>query len=179
MGTAFRKETMENDSMPLALQGSCRCGAIRFRCESNTPVPYQRCYCSICRKTDGGGGYAINLGALANTLTINLDGDAMGVFQAEIQQDDGHCERSTGQRHFCTRCGTALWLFSPEWPDSIHPFASAIDSDLAVAPSNVHLMLRYKPGWVVVEKGAADLCFDLYPEESLEQWHKRNGMWVD
>jgi len=22
-----------------------------------------RCYCSICRKTAGGGGYAINLGA--------------------------------------------------------------------------------------------------------------------
>jgi hypothetical protein len=28
-----------------------------------SPVPFLHCHCSICRKTAGGGGYAINLGA--------------------------------------------------------------------------------------------------------------------
>jgi hypothetical protein len=51
----------------MLLEGSCHCGAIRFQVESETPYPYQACYCSICRKTAGGGGYAINLGADANT----------------------------------------------------------------------------------------------------------------
>jgi hypothetical protein len=51
----------------MLLEGSCHCGAVSFRVESETPYPYQACYCSICRKTAGGGGYAINLGADANT----------------------------------------------------------------------------------------------------------------
>ena len=45
--------------MPMRLEGSCRCGAISFSVDSHTPYPYQRCYCSICRKSAGGGGYAI------------------------------------------------------------------------------------------------------------------------
>jgi len=47
--------------MPMRLEGSCRCGAISFSVDSHTPYPYQRCYCSICRKSAGGGGYAINI----------------------------------------------------------------------------------------------------------------------
>ncbi len=54
----------------MLLEGSCHCGSIRFRIESSTPYPYQECYCSICRKTAGGGGYAINLGADASTLEV-------------------------------------------------------------------------------------------------------------
>ncbi len=56
--------------MPITLNGSCRCGAVRFSCESHTPQPYQRCYCTICRKTAGGGGYAINLMGVAASLRI-------------------------------------------------------------------------------------------------------------
>jgi hypothetical protein len=165
--------------MPMTLEGSCRCGAVRFACDSHTPQPYQRCYCSICRKTDGGGGYAINLGAEARTLKIEDPAKAIRVFRAEIRDDDGHCEVSTGERSFCAQCATALWLFSPEWPDLVHPFASAIDSDLPVPPSRVHLMLRFKPSWVVPNLGPDDATFDLYPTDSLEDWHKARGLWVD
>lgn len=45
----------------MELQGSCRCGGVRFSCLSKTPVPYMRCYCSICRKVSGSGGFAINI----------------------------------------------------------------------------------------------------------------------
>jgi hypothetical protein len=165
--------------MPLNLKGSCRCGAVHFTALSHTPQPYQRCYCSICRKTAGGGGYAINLGADAATLKIEDPGKAIGIFSAEIaDEDDGHCEVSTGERSFCSKCATALWLFSPEWPELVHPFASAIDSELPVPPSKVHLMLKYKPAWVVVNQGPDDRLFDLYPEQSLEDWHKGRGLWV-
>ncbi|MEI9889628.1 MAG: GFA family protein, partial [Caulobacteraceae bacterium] len=165
--------------VPATLHGSCRCGAVSFTCDSHTPVPYQRCYCSICRKTAGGGGYAINLGAQAASLEVDDPEGAKRIFHAEIRQADGICERSTGERHFCSLCATALWLFSPEWPELVHPFASAIDSELPKAPATTHLMLRFKPGWVEVEHGPEDLVFDLYPEQSLEAWHKAKGLWVD
>jgi len=61
----------------------------------------------------------------------------------------------------------------------VHPFASAIDSELPKPPSTTHLMLRFKPAWVEVEQGPDDLMFDLYPTQSLEAWHKAQGMWID
>lgn len=165
--------------MPLMLEGSCRCGAVHFTCASHTPVPYQRCYCSICRKTAGGGGYAINLGADNRTLKIDDPQKAIGVFRAEILDEKGACEVSTGERNACSLCATALWLYSPEWPDLVHPFASAIDSELPVPPSRVHLMLTFKPDWVELDLGPHDKTFDLYPEQSLENWHKSRHLWVD
>lgn len=165
--------------MPVELRGSCRCGAVEFSCASHAPQPYQRCYCSICRKTAGGGGYAINLAADAASLTVDAAPGVVGVYRAEILQDDGGCELSTGERSFCTRCATALWLFDPNWPDLIHPFASAIDSALPVAVSSVHMMLRFKPDWVVPQVGAGDAQFDFYPDDSIEDWHRTRGVWVD
>lgn len=54
----------------MQLEGSCHCGAVTFSLISARPYPYQRCYCSICRKTQGGGGYAINLGGDAKSLKV-------------------------------------------------------------------------------------------------------------
>ncbi len=39
-------------------------------------------------------------------------------------------------------------------------------------------MLRFKPDWVVIQQGPDDLLFDVYPEQSLEDWHKAHGLWV-
>ena len=164
--------------MPVMLEGSCRCGAVRFSCQSNTPQPYQRCYCSICRKTAGGGGYAINLGANARALDVEDTARALKVFRAEIRGEDGACELSTGERSFCSHCATALWLFSPEWPGLVHPFASAIDTELPTPPSSVHIMLRFKPAWVRPRIEAGDARFDLYPDQSLEEWHRERGLWA-
>jgi hypothetical protein len=160
------------------LEGSCRCGGVRFTVDSHAPHPYQLCYCSICRKTAGGGGYAINLSAAADTLKVE-GSEAIGVYRAEIADEKGHCETSTGERNFCTRCATALWLYDPTWPDLLHPFASAVDTPLPVPPARTHLMLRYKAPWVEPRIGPDDLAFDLYPEESIEDWHRRHGVWID
>lgn len=154
----------------MRLDGSCHCGAVRFRVESPHPYPYQRCYCSICRKTAGGGGYAINLGARANTLEVD-GAEHRRIYHAVI---DG--EESSAERHFCGRCGSALWVFDPGWPELVHPFASAIDSELPIPPERVHLLLDSKAGWVEVEARDNDRCFAAYPEESLAEWHRRLGL---
>ena len=165
--------------MPMLLKGSCRCGAVSFELESHTPAPYQLCYCSICRKQQGGGGYAINLGGLSETLKIKGK-RSLGVYRAEIEDDEReHCEVSTGERNFCRKCGSALWLYDPTWPDLIHPFASAIDTDLRKPPQRTHLMLKYKAKWVEPDVAKGDLSFELYPQESIADWHKRTGMWVE
>ena len=154
----------------MLLEGSCHCGAVHFRVDSPHPYPYQRCYCSICRKTAGGGGYAINLGALAETLEVE-GAEHTRIYHAVI---DG--EESPGERHFCGRCASALWVFDPSWPELVHPFALAIDSKLPVPPERVHLLLDSKASWVEVEAHDNDKCFAGYPEESLAEWHQRLGL---
>jgi hypothetical protein len=164
--------------MPMKLEGSCRCGAVRFTVDSHTPYPYQRCYCSICRKQDGGGGYAINI--MGDTTTLKVEGrEAIGIYHARITEDDGTTRTSTGERNFCTRCGTALWIYDEHWPDLVYPFASSIDTPLPQPPSRVHLMLDFKAEWVELQKGPDDQQFDRYPEQSIEDWHKSRGLWIE
>jgi hypothetical protein len=163
--------------MALRLDGGCRCGGVRFSVVSHTPYPYQLCYCTICRKTAGGGGFAINIMGDASTLEV-IGRRALAIYRAEIERD-GACETSSGERNYCRRCGSALWVADSAWPDLVHPFASAIDTDLPAPPSRVHLMLRYKASWVLPQVGPADSCFDEYPKESIENWHKSRGLWID
>ncbi len=166
-------------AMPMHLEGSCRCGAVVFDLDSHTPVPYQLCYCTICRKTAGGGGFAINLGGQSKSLNIRKGKRSIGVYRAEICDDDGsNCEISTGERNFCKHCGTALWLYDPTWPELIHPFASVIDTDLPVPTSKVHLMLRYRANWVKPQVGRNDERYELYPKLSLADWHRKHKQWV-
>lgn len=153
----------------MQLEGSCHCRAVTFRLVSHEPVPYQRCYCSICRKTAGGGGCAINLGGDYRTLEVKGK-SRIRTYHAVI---DG--EASPAERHFCGRCGSALWLYDPRWPDLVHPFASAIDTPLPAPPERVHMMLGSKASWVAVPGGRHDAHFDDYPEESLADWHARHG----
>ena len=160
----------------MQLEGSCHCGAVHFSLSSATPYPYQRCYCSICRKTQGGGGYAINIGGDAKTMKVTGRKD-ISVYHAKVRYSgDRRAHVSTAERHFCKRCGSALWLFSPEWPELIHPFASAIDTPLPVPPEHTHLLLDSKAPWMEVEAGPADKLFEGYSIESLAEWHERLGL---
>ena len=79
--TALASACRPDESMPMQLEGSCHCGKVRFRCEAYAPVPYQYCYCSICRKTASRSGSAINLGARADTLQVE-GREHLGVYHA-------------------------------------------------------------------------------------------------
>src|SRR5438309_8582455 len=100
----------------MRLEGSCSCGAVKFSLDSRTPYPYMRCYCSICRKTQGGGGYAINIMGEAKTLKVSGK-RFLSAYRAKLARG----KRGHARRHFCTKCGSALWAWDPQWPDWIYP----------------------------------------------------------
>ena len=157
----------------LPLTGSCHCGRVRFTVTSAEPWPYQRCYCSICRKTGGGGGYLINLGGEAASLQVQGQ-EFVKVYRALL--DPGKPEsRSRHERHFCGECGSHLWAFNPDWPQLVHPVASAIDTPLPKPPARVHMMVGSKPSWVTVTPGSQDDVYDEYPVASLAEWHAAHG----
>ena len=89
----------------------------------------------------------VDLDRAALGVFLEVEGvDHVRVYRAALVKDDGACELSTAERRFCTACGSALWVYSPEWPDLIHPFASIVDSELPRPPHLVHMMTRFAPG---------------------------------
>ena len=158
----------------MQLEASCHCGAVRFSVESETPYPYMRCYCSICRKTAGGGGYAINIMGRAASLKVEGEED-ISVYR--VSGDDG--TESECRRHFCRRCGSALWVSDPRWPDLMHPFASAVDTPLPTPPERANIMLDFAVPWADVPTGDGEIRFAEYPAESIEAWHRARGIFGD
>ncbi|MEP6942350.1 MAG: GFA family protein [Betaproteobacteria bacterium] len=162
----------------MKLEGSCHCGAVRFSVESHTPQPYMRCYCSICRKTAGGGGYAINIMGDAETLKVRGERN-VSVYRARIKEEGAaRATLSSSRRHFCAKCASALWAWDPQWKEYVYPFASAIDTRLPKPEQTVEMMLNYAAPWCDIPKGRKHTHFREYPKESIAGWHKKRGLEV-
>jgi hypothetical protein len=150
----------------MRLQGSCECGAVRFSVSSGAPYPYRICYCRRCRKIAGGTGAAVNI--LANAGSLELQG----------QLSPTRYQRGTDApiTSFCPRCGSALLVELPAWPQWIYPFASAIDTPLPVPPHFIHIQVADRPEWVPIHGSAEDPTFITNTEESIIAWHDRLGL---
>jgi len=162
----------------MKLEGSCHCGAVEFTLDSHTPVPYQLCACSICRKVGGYSG-SINLGGIASSLKISKGEDKIKKYVATKDPRTPHAEKCSSERSFCGECSTMLWLWDHHWPELIHPFASALDTDLPVPDEMVCVLANSKPKWVRWPEGKKSVHEVYNGEESIEGWHKRNGVWVE
>jgi hypothetical protein len=164
----------------MLLKGSCHCGAVKFEFQSHTPYPYQRCYCSICRKLNGGGGYTINI--MGKHDTLQVDGEQhINVYRSKLNDRGAYEADGLGfsRRHFCKHCGTMLWNYNPRYGSWFYPFASAIDTPLPVPPERAEIMLDYKPSWCEVPEGPKEKHFARYPDEGIEDWHKKRGLYRD
>ena len=158
----------------MLLKGSCHCGAVKFSLDADSPVPFMHCHCSICRKTAGSGGYAINLGGDAASMKVRGKRN-VSRFHALIRESGRRARRSPAWRHFCSKCGSPLWLWDPRWPELIHPHASAIDTPLPKPPEVVEAALAYAANWVDVSSGKGRVRCNYWPDESLREWHERHG----
>jgi hypothetical protein len=139
-----------------------------------------RCYCSICRKTGGGGGYAINI--MGEAATLKIEGaDDLSVYRARLEGEGAQSKQglSEARRHFCRRCGSALWVSDPRWPELVHPFASAIDTALPAPPERADIMLDYAPAWTRAAEGEGEGRFAEYPDQSVEDWHRQRGLYEE
>ena len=98
------------------------------------------------------------------------------IYQAEVPNTNGDgTHPSTARRYFCSRCGSALWVWDPTWPELVHPNASAIDTPLPTPPEHVHCLVGSKASWVEIEGSPGDPRFEHYPDMSLAQWHDAHG----
>ncbi|KAF8224466.1 hypothetical protein L208DRAFT_482180 [Tricholoma matsutake] len=162
--------------MPVKLSGSCHCGSVKFSVQSSTPVPYQLCLCSICRKVGGVGG-SVNLGAHSSTLEVEGK-EHISVYKAIINRGTLDEYVASSERNFCSKCSSMLWLYDENWPELIHPFASVIDSPELEPPDTlVCVKLDSKPDYVRLPEGPKK-TYQNFSRDSLESWHKKHNLYV-
>jgi hypothetical protein len=111
-------------------------------------------------------------------MTLEVEGEEnITIYRARIQNpEDPQPRSSEGERRFCRHCGSFLWVYDPNYPELIHPFASAIDTELPKPPERTHIMLDFAASWVEIPEGPNDHHYQRYPNESLAGWHERLGL---
>ena len=129
------------------------------------------CYCSICRKTTG----VVTCNIMGKRETLRVTGKRhLRSYHAVMRLRGQRAARSEAERWFCGACGSHLYLLDHRWPEGVWPSAAAIDTPLPTPPSQVHLMLRYKPDWVPVPGRGPH--YPEYPELSIADWHRQHGL---
>jgi len=170
----FSAGTGRNYIARMLLEGSCQCEKVRFKVQSETPVPFMFCFCSICRKTTG-GAFGCNIMGVRATLKVT-GAKNLRRYRARIRNPGKPTEISDGERWFCGACATHLWVADKRWPEGVWPNAGAIDTPLPRAPAHVFMMTRYKPDWVPLDGLGEGPRYPEYPELSIAAWHEQNGV---
>lgn len=120
------------------LTGSCLCGAIRFRIETEL-APIQVCHCSQCRKAQG-APFATN--TPVSTADFHLLGGA------ELLRS---FESSPGkERVFCSRCGSPIYSRKDSVPGVLRIRAGLLDGALAARPV-AHFHTASKANWWAID----------------------------
>ncbi|KAI8872650.1 hypothetical protein GQ42DRAFT_65318 [Ramicandelaber brevisporus] len=139
-------------------EGSCACGSVHYTAETDTPAPYLKCYCSICRKSAGSGGYAVFIRTLGSKFNITSGHASIGHYRAakDSSLPKDKQELFPLSRSYCTECGTYLFFrhFENREEGEVYLFASSIDNvkDVPVAPVSYHIFLAGAPEWAKPDK---------------------------
>jgi len=155
------------------LLGSCQCGKVHFLVESETPVPFMFCFCSICRKT-GGAAFGCNVMGIRDTLKVTGK-RTLRSYHARIREPNKPTGISKAKRWFCAACGTHLYLTDDHWPVGVWPSVAAIDTPLPEPKRPISIMTRFKPSWVPSWMVAHGPKHPRYPKQSIAAWHERQG----
>jgi hypothetical protein len=118
----------------IMLEGSCLCGAVRYRAEGPLQA-MARCHCRECRKASG-AEFATNGSVLSENFHILEGNDAL----AEFESSPGNF------RVFCQRCGSPLFKRKTSDPTLVRIRLGSLDSELDQRPL-VHVFVREKPAW--------------------------------
>lgn len=91
----------------MALTGSCLCGAITYRADSE-PLMTMLCHCEHCRRQSGAPA---SLGVVVERDAFEARGETLGSYET-VGTDSGQPR----ERCFCTRCGSPIVTYVAEMP---------------------------------------------------------------
>jgi hypothetical protein len=144
------------------LEGSCSCGAVRYRLASE-PLFTNCCHCLNCQRQTG-SAFVINVLIEADRVEL-LAGEPKAV---DVPRDDGSSQRI----HRCPTCGVAVFSEYGR-PEILFVRAGTLADPSRVQP-DAHIFTRSKLPWVALPEAvpAFEVYYDskqLWPAASLER----------
>jgi len=118
--------------------GGCLCGAVRFEI-IGALAPVQLCYCSQCRKAQG-GPVASNIPVAADAFSMICGADALTHFQSSPDKE----------RAFCPRCGSPVYSRRASLPAVLRVRAGLIDGPVGAALAH-HAYVDDCADWWTIE----------------------------
>ena len=117
------------------VNGSCLCGAVRFRIELPT-LFCAHCHCSMCRRNHG-AGYVTWFGVAPTQLSFEC-----GEHELTRYRSSEH-----GTRSFCRRCGSSLLCENSQYPDRIDIVLANMEGAIDREPE-MHVYYDDRTAWV-------------------------------
>ena len=132
----------------MALDGGCRCGAVRYTADVTKPEHHAICHCADCRASSGAPMMA----------WLAVPEDSFRVTAGEATR----YESSPGtERFFCGRCGTGLFYRNPDMLPGIIDIQSATLDDGAGMAPEAQIQAAERLDWV--GRLAEMPAFERYP----------------
>ena len=122
-------------SDPGAIEGGCRCGAVRYRA-AGAPLWVTHCHCTDCRRSSGA--------PVSTFVGVRTAGFA---FVAGAPSSHESSPRVT--RTFCGACGTPLTYEAAVYPGEVHIMAGSLDAPETLAPER-HVFVRERLPWMAI-----------------------------
>lgn len=124
----------------MSLEGSCLCGAVRYR-YSGAFGTITVCHCIDCRKAQGGRG-VIAAPADADAFAWLSGQDAIAEFESSLGK----------KRAFCRHCGTPLYSRRDDAPAVLRLRMGSLDTPTDARPA-AHIFVHDLPGWAAPDDG--------------------------
>jgi len=146
------------------LEGSCACGAVRYRL-LDAPIFVNNCHCRLCQKQTGTG----------SAVNAFIETDRLEQLSGELTQHTlatGSGGHQTILR--CAACGTPVWSHYPRLGRTGAAVrGGTLDSPDAVRP-DAALYVAEKPAWAPLPDGVPSFAgaynpADLLPPDRLDR----------
>ena len=118
-----------------AIEGGCRCGAVRYRAEGG-PLWVTHCHCEECRRSSG---------APVSTFV----GVGAGGFAFVAGTPRAYESSPQVMRTFCGTCGTPLTYEAAVYPGEVHIMAGTLDRPESIVPGS-HVYVRERMPWLTI-----------------------------
>lgn len=130
-----------------SLYGGCLCGDVRYHFPvGDAPVAQVVCHCRHCQRQSG-SLFSVNL--LVDAGSFHVDG------VPQRFQDQGDSGKPVW-RHFCGRCGSALFTVADSLPGSVVVKVGTLDEPPEAAPG-IELYADHAAAWWPVREGVRRL----------------------
>jgi hypothetical protein len=116
------------------VKGGCACGAVRYTLRS-APRDPAWCHCRICQLNSGSPAMAF-----ATVPTTDLSVEA----GEEVVRN--FASSAAARRHFCSRCGTPLYVADLREPEDLYVSLATLD-DPAAVPPGFHIFYAEHIAW--------------------------------